>query len=75
MLRATEYTEFIKMAATRLKLGPGTSARHVWLAKIRRDEGEYFKVKDITKVRSLHLESSEIKKGFDGKWSQMSRLS
>ena len=28
MLRPTEYTEFIKMASTRLKLGAETSARH-----------------------------------------------
>ena len=40
----------------------------VWLDKIRRDEGEYFKVKDTIKVCSLHFESSEIKKGFGGKW-------
>ena len=111
------YTKFIKMAATRLKLGPSTSARHfktalestmasdekksnsnvnccvllcnqkgtvgpegqkvgffsfppkrkvreVWLAEIRRDEGEYFKVKDTTTVCSLRFELSEIKKGF-----------
>ena len=43
--------------------------RDVWLAKIQRDKGEYFKVKDTTKVCSLHFESSEIKKGFGGKWS------
>ena len=33
------------------------------------DKGEYFKVKDTTKVCSLHFELSEIKKGFGGKWS------
>ena len=41
----------------------------VWLAKIRREKGEYFKVKDTAKLCSLHFESREIKKGFGGKWS------
>ena len=48
---------------------PKGKLRDVWLTKIPREEGKYFKVKDTTEVCSSHCESSEIKKGFGGKWS------
>ena len=43
--------------------------KKVWIAKIRRDEGKDFEVKDDTKVCSLHFDQSEISKGFGGKMS------
>ena len=43
--------------------------KNVWIAKIRRDEGKDFEVKDDTKVCSLHFDQSEISKVFDGKMS------
>ena len=43
--------------------------KNVWIAKIRRDEGKDFEVKDDTKVCSLHFDQSEISKVFGGKMS------
>ena len=43
--------------------------KKVWIAKIRRDEGKDFEVKDDTKVCSLLFDQSEISKGFGRKMS------
>ena len=41
--------------------------RAQWLQKIRRDVRTKFKLREITKVCSLHFRESEIKKGLGGK--------
>jgi hypothetical protein len=43
------------------------TARKQWIHAIRRDEGNYFKIHDKTKVCSLHFKPDDLKKSLNGR--------
>ena len=49
--------------------------RQEWLVKIRRDFGTYFKLREATKVCSLHFHPSDVKKGIESVYFSANRFS